>query len=70
MKAAVVIFPGSNREGDVARAIATASGQAPTMLRSSSSSTPRTATCCTYGGSETGRALTGLPAPNSMRPHS
>jgi phosphoribosylformylglycinamidine synthase subunit PurQ / glutaminase len=32
MKAAVVIFPGSNREGDVARAIATASGQAPAMV--------------------------------------
>jgi len=32
MKAAVVLFPGSNREGDVARALQVASGRAPDMI--------------------------------------
>jgi phosphoribosylformylglycinamidine synthase len=32
MKAAVVVFPGSNREGDMARALAQAIGRAPQML--------------------------------------
>lgn len=32
MKAAVVIFPGSNRERDIARALKSASGVAPTMV--------------------------------------
>jgi phosphoribosylformylglycinamidine synthase subunit PurQ / glutaminase len=32
MKAAIVLFPGSNREGDVARAIRQVSGDAPTIV--------------------------------------
>ena len=32
MKSAVIVFPGSNREGDVARAIALVSGKAPHMV--------------------------------------
>lgn len=32
MKAAVVVFPGSNREGDMARALTQAIGRAPSML--------------------------------------
>jgi phosphoribosylformylglycinamidine synthase subunit PurQ / glutaminase len=32
MKAAVIVFPGSNREGDVARALKQATGRAPQML--------------------------------------
>jgi len=32
MKSAIVVFPGSNREGDMARALTQASGQAPAML--------------------------------------
>jgi phosphoribosylformylglycinamidine synthase subunit PurQ / glutaminase len=32
MKSAVIIFPGSNREGDVARAIAVVSGRKPEMV--------------------------------------
>jgi phosphoribosylformylglycinamidine synthase len=32
MKSAVIVFPGSNREGDVARAIALVSGKAPQMV--------------------------------------
>lgn len=32
MKAAVVLFPGSNREGDAARAIAAATGRKPTIV--------------------------------------
>ena len=32
MKAAVIVFPGSNREGDVARALRDATGRAPAMV--------------------------------------
>jgi phosphoribosylformylglycinamidine synthase subunit PurQ / glutaminase len=32
MKAAVIVFPGSNREGDIARALKQATGRAPAML--------------------------------------
>ncbi len=32
MKAAVIVFPGSNREGDMARALAQATGRMPDML--------------------------------------
>src|SRR3954468_19447159 len=32
MKAAIILFPGSNREGDVARAIRQVSGRAPAMF--------------------------------------
>jgi phosphoribosylformylglycinamidine synthase subunit PurQ / glutaminase len=32
MKAAVILFPGSNREGDVARAIRQVSGRAPNIV--------------------------------------
>ena len=32
MKAAVILFPGSNRDGDVARALAAATGHAPTIV--------------------------------------
>jgi phosphoribosylformylglycinamidine synthase I len=32
MKAAVIVFPGSNREGDIARAIAKSAGRQPDML--------------------------------------
>ena len=32
MKAGIVVFPGSNREGDMARALEQASGKKPTML--------------------------------------
>ena len=32
MKAAVIVFPGSNREGDMARALTQATGRAPQML--------------------------------------
>src|SRR5580693_10138235 len=33
MRAAVILFPGSNREGDVARALNQASGARPAILR-------------------------------------
>ncbi len=32
MKAAVIVFPGSNREGDMARALRQATGAEPAML--------------------------------------
>ena len=32
MKAAVIVFPGSNREGDMARALEQATGKKPAML--------------------------------------
>ena len=32
MKAAVLVFPGSNREGDVAQAIELVTGQKPAMV--------------------------------------
>ena len=32
MRAAVILFPGSNREGDAARAIAQATGRKPDIL--------------------------------------
>ena len=32
MKAAVIVFPGSNREGDMARALERATGSKPAML--------------------------------------
>ena len=41
MNCAVVVFPGSNREGDVARALRQATGVAPTILRHDQTSLPR-----------------------------
>jgi phosphoribosylformylglycinamidine synthase subunit PurQ / glutaminase len=40
MKSAVIVFPGSNREGDVARAIALVSGKKPEMVWHADSSLP------------------------------
>jgi phosphoribosylformylglycinamidine synthase len=40
MKSAVVVFPGSNREGDVARAIALVSGRRPEMVWHADSELP------------------------------
>jgi phosphoribosylformylglycinamidine synthase subunit PurQ / glutaminase len=40
MKAAVVVFPGSNREGDVARAIEMTSGRKPTLIWHADSALP------------------------------
>jgi len=40
VKAGVVVFPGSNREGDVARALEQASGRKPTMLWHNDTSLP------------------------------
>lgn len=40
MKAAVVVFPGSNREGDVARALRVASGRSPAMVWHAETSLP------------------------------
>jgi phosphoribosylformylglycinamidine synthase I len=40
MKSAVIVFPGSNREGDVARAIALVSGKRPEMVWHADTSLP------------------------------
>ena len=40
MKAAVIVFPGSNREGDVARALALVSGRKPDMVWHADNSLP------------------------------
>ena len=40
MKSAVVVFPGSNREGDVADAITRASGKRPEIVWHSTGSLP------------------------------
>ncbi len=40
MRASVILFPGSNREGDVARALHQASGVQPTILRHDESELP------------------------------
>jgi phosphoribosylformylglycinamidine synthase len=40
LKAAVVVFPGSNREGDVARALSQATGAAPAMVWHADSALP------------------------------
>ena len=40
MKSAVIVFPGSNREGDVARAIALVSGKKPEMVWHADTSLP------------------------------
>ena len=40
MNAAVILFPGSNREGDVARALQAASGRAPTIVWHADTSLP------------------------------
>jgi phosphoribosylformylglycinamidine synthase subunit PurQ / glutaminase len=40
MKSAVIVFPGSNREGDVARAIALVSGRKPEMVWHADTSLP------------------------------
>jgi phosphoribosylformylglycinamidine synthase I len=40
MKSAVIVFPGSNREGDVARAIALVSGKEPEMVWHADTSLP------------------------------
>jgi phosphoribosylformylglycinamidine synthase I len=40
MKSAVIVFPGSNREGDVARAIALVSGKKPEMIWHADTSLP------------------------------
>jgi phosphoribosylformylglycinamidine synthase subunit PurQ / glutaminase len=40
MKSAVIVFPGSNREGDVARAIALVSGKTPEMVWHADTSLP------------------------------
>ena len=40
MRAAIVLFPGSNREGDVARALQRASGKAPTIVWHDESALP------------------------------
>ncbi len=41
MQAAVIVFPGSNREGDVARALEQASGRAPKLVWHRDSELPR-----------------------------
>ena len=41
LRAAVVVFPGSNREGDVARALRQATGEAPAMVWHASRRTQR-----------------------------
>ena len=40
LRAAVVVFPGSNREGDVARALRQATGEAPAMVWHADSALP------------------------------
>ena len=40
MKSAVIVFPGSNREGDVARALTVISGRAPAMIWHADSALP------------------------------
>ncbi len=40
LRAAVVVFPGSNREGDVARALRQATGEAPAMIWHADSALP------------------------------
>jgi phosphoribosylformylglycinamidine synthase len=41
LRAAVVVFPGSNREGDVARALRQATGEAPAMVWHADSALPQ-----------------------------